>query len=421
MNRMTSITACIFALAAILTGCGKNLDDNNKSGKDNEVKLEPPVDIQLTKSEVEMASDVNQFGFRLFSDIQSQSLDKDMMMSPLSISLALSMAATGSDGATSEEMTQVLGFEGRSVEEMDQFYFKMLEGLAKADKSVTFEVANSIWTARGLKVLDSFISDCGKWFSSEIYPDIDFGASSTPGRINKWCSDKTHGKIDKVVDSPDPNVMMMLINALYFNGKWGITFPDVAKRTFHGAKGDVKMDFMQGKASLPYCKDSKTFEAVSLPYGNGAFRMAVIKPLNGCTVGEALNGLASDWTSYSRSLKFGSGDVQFRMPEFKVEYFKDITGDLQNMGMVDAFSDCADFSRMTGPDQSLKISRVSHKTFIDVNHLGTEAAAVTVVEMKFTTAMPQVNPIREFYVDDPFAYVIYEQSTGAVLFIGTKN
>lgn len=414
MKRMTTITASILAFATILTGCGKNLDDNE------EVKLEDPVDIQLTKAETEMASDVNQFGFRLFSDIHGQTPDKDMMMSPLSISLALSMTATGSDGATAEEMTRVLGFDGSSVEEMDQFYFKMLDGLSKADKSVTLEVANSIWTARGLKVLDSFIKDCGKWFNSEVYPDIDFGASATPGRINKWCSDKTHGKIDKVVDNPDPAVMMMLINALYFNGKWGVTFPDVAKRTFHGAKGDVNMDFMQGTVRVPYCMDMKTFEAVSLPYGNGAFRMAVIKPVNGCTVGEALNGIASDWTYYVSSLKYDSGDVRFRMPEFKLEYSRNITDDLQEMGMVNAFSDRADFSKMTEPEQPLKISEVNHKTFIDVNHKGTEAAAVTTVTMKLTSAGPGA-PIREFYVDDPFAYVIYEQSTGAVLFIGTKN
>lgn len=387
---------------------------------DDDGKLEPAVDIKLTRSQAEMAADVNAFGFNLFMKAYRAEEGKDVLISPLSVSQALSMTATGAAGETAEAMTRTLGFEGRSVQEMDEFYFTMLEGLKKADKSITFEIANSIWTARGLKVLESFIGDCSKWFNSEVYPDIDFASQNSVSKINGWCSEKTHGKIDSILKQPDPEIRMLLANALYFKAKWGYEFGNTEKGAFHAAGGDIQVDYMPLDHKMAYVSDGSVYEAVSLPYGNGAFNMAVIKPIGKHGVDEAAAAMGKNWSNSIIGLSSAETSVDFKMPEFRLEYTRDIAGILSDMGMAVAFGGGADFSGMTGPGERLRIDFVKHKTYIDVNREGSEAAAVTVVGVKRTSVDIPGKPV-VFHADGPFAYVIYERSTGTVLFIGTKN
>lgn len=409
------IAVSLLALGS-LSACDKQNPDIQDDPEEN-VGDKPFEPIVLTKAEMEISQAANQFGFDVYHKIYK---DKDIFMSPLSISLALSMTASGASGQTAEQMLSVLGFEGQSTADLGSYYQKMVAALLEADPKTTFEVANSIWANNdAIHVLDSFKDDVVKYYSSEIH-SADFSLQSTVDRVNKWVSDKTHGKIPTILDGPDPDLVMALINALYFKGKWAFEFDEGTKKENFSklSGGKTKVDMMTVKEQLRYSVQDG-FRMVSLPYGNGSFTMDVILPPEDESFDKAVARF--DAKLYSRLIhsSYGTANVNLKLPKFTFSYDADLTRTLIDLGMEQAFNEHADFSAMA--KEPLCISKVLHKTFVDVNEKGTEAAAVTFVGM-FTTALP--NPPApqnvDFFVDRPFMFVIKESSTGAVLFIGQK-
>ena len=391
------------AMMALLAACGKE-DPEEYPG-------EP---IPLTKAEEGINASANSFGFDVFHALYKED---QVLFSPLSASLALSMTATGSDGNTAKQMTRVLGFDGFTPDEVNGYYKKMVPALLKADSKTVFEIANSLWISDNISVKKSFTDDCEKYYSSEVYP-ADFGKQATIDKVNKWCSDKTHGKIKSILDGPDPLLMMALINALYFNGTWTYPFPDVNKGKFNTISGKaVDADLMSVTTELSYA-EYDGFRMVNLPYGNGAFSMKVILPKEGEDFGKAVRRFEAR-TLDKLNGKVSKKTVSVIMPKFTFEYQSNLKEVLIGLGMEDAFDGLkADFSKMC--DDELYISFVKQKTFIDVNDKGTEAAAVTVVGMmKNSIGGPEPEMII-FNADRPFLFVIQENSTGAVLFIGQK-
>ena len=387
-------------------------------------KPEPDVDkyqdkefepVYLTKSEQEIGQASNQFGFDVYHKIYE---GKDILISPLSLSLALSMAANGAEGTTAEEMLSTLGFAGKEKADMNNYYRKMVTALLEADPKTTFEVANSIWADEKIGVKKSFTDVTKEFFASEVYP-ADFKTQATVNAINNWCSEKTHGKIPTIMSEPDPYLVMALINALYFKGEWSFEFNDKTKKEdftdLNGTK--AKVDMMSAEEKLLYAgKDG--YAMVRLPYGNGAFSMDVILPPKGKDFGDAVKtfnaGTLSDLT-YGLS----NAIVNLKLPKFTFEYSTSLVSTLQALGMKQAFTPTADFSAMA--EKSLMISTVLQKTFIDVNEKGTEAAAVTFIGMVATSVGPAPEPRRvDFFADRPFLFMIRENSTGAILFIGQK-
>ena len=387
-------------------------------------KPEPDVDkyqdkefepVYLTKSEQEIGQASNQFGFDVYHKIYE---GKDMLISPLSLSLALSMAANGAEGTTAEEMLSTLGFAGKEKADMNNYYRKMVTALLEADPKTTFEVANSIWADEKIGVKKSFTDVTKEFFASEVYP-ADFKTQATVNAINKWCSEKTHGKIPTIMSEPDPYLVMALINALYFKGEWSFEFNDKTKKEdftdLNGTK--AKVDMMSAEEKLLYA-EKDGYAMVRLPYGNGAFSMDVILPPKGKDFGDAVKtfntGTLSDLT-YGLS----NAIVNLKLPKFTFEYSTSLVSTLQALGMKQAFTPTADFSAMA--EKSLMISTVLQKTFIDVNEKGTEAAAVTFIGMVATSVGPAPEPRRvDFFADRPFLFMIRENSTGAILFIGQK-
>lgn len=413
--KMTALFLLIGLLAPVpFSSCSKPEpeDDPVIMAIDNE-ESEP---IVLTKAEQEINQASNAFGFNVYHNIYS---GNDMLISPLSLSLALSMTANGAAGSTAEEMLSTLGFAGKDKETMNSYYQKMIGGLLEADSKTTFEVANSIWADEKIGMKKSFTDVTKKYYSSEVYP-ADFKTQATVDRINKWCSDKTHGKIPTIMDGPDPYLVMALINALYFKGEWAFEFNEKTKKedfaTLGGGKN--KVDMMSAEDKLLYA-EYDGFSMVQLPYGNGAFCMDVILPAKNEDFGKAaarLDAKTFDGLLRSRS----NAIVNLKLPKFTFDYNIKLNDALTALGMKKAFDDHqADFSEMA--EKSLKISLVKQKTFIDVNEKGTEAAAVTFVGMVTTSVGPSVEPRRvDFFADRPFLFIIRENSTGAVLFIGQK-
>ena len=402
------IAVCLLAIGTLCACNKQNPDDPG-----NDVPDKPFEPITLTKAEREINTASNQFGF----DVYHKIYEKDnMLISPLSLSLALAMTANGAEGKTAEEMLSTMGFSGQSKDDLNSYYRKMVTALLEADPKTTFEVANSIWANESIGIKKSFTDITEEYYSSEVYP-ADFKTQATVDKINQWCSDKTHGKIPTIMNGPDPNLVMALVNALYFKGTWAFDFDDKIKKedftTLKGSKSKVEMMTAELKAYAEY----DGFSMVNLPYGNGAFSMYVILPSKDEDFGKAVERFdVSTYQGLCRSL--GSAKVNLKLPKFTFDYNNTLTDVLKELGMSLAFSNGADFSAMA--EKSLKISLVKQKTFIDVNQKGTEAAAVTFVGMMTTGAMPTEPKTVDFFADRPFLFVIRENSTGAILFIGQK-
>ena len=371
--------------------------------------------IVLTKAEQDINTGVNDFGLKLYRSLY----DKDQVfISPLSISLALSMTAYGARGETEQEMIATLGFPGATREEVGGYYKKMVPALCGADDRTILEIANSIWVKDIIKLNSDYSAGVRDFFCADIF-SRDFSSSGLVAEINGWCSEKTHGLIKNAADNLNPSTIMALVNALYFNGKWSDEFNKATdgKFTTYSSTTPVSTKMMSRTGNYKYAESEK-YRMVSVPYGNGAFVMDLILPVKtgGVEFEQAVKGL--DWAAYSSLIDAQhSAEVCLTMPVFKMEYDKELQDILAAMGMPSAFSPYANFSGITS-DTSLCIDQVIHKTLIDVDEKGTEAAAVTIVGMKMTSAGPAETIY--FNADRPFIFAIRETSTNALIFIGQK-
>ncbi len=230
--------------------------------------------------------------------------------------------------------------------------------------------------------------------------------------------DNTNGLIEKIVESPiDPQTIMFLINAIYFKGTWTVEFdPDRTRDdVFTKAEGEqTRIKMMNLKTDLPYFEND-TFQAVDLPYGNERFRMTVLLPKQGVDLDSLISSFnPSDWNQWMS--EFSEHEVKLQLPKFKLEYKITLNDILKALGMAVAFEPYeADFTKLYSGPENAYISNVKHKTFVEVDEEGTEAAAVTSVEVTVTSVGPQPITMR---VDHPFAFAIRESQSGTVLFIG---
>lgn len=403
----------LLALCVGLAACNnKEIPDDNPGN--------PFAPITLTKAELTVANTANEFAFDAYRALYK---DEQMLFSPFSLSMALSMIACGANGATAEEMAAVLGFENQSVEDIAGYYRKMVGSLTTIDNKTTFECANSVWYDEGFTVKNDFLSTANDYFDAEAI-GAKFKDPSTVDAVNKWCSDKTHGKIPQMLEELKEETVMLLINALYFNGKWAFEFnKKTNKEKFETIDGNkVNVDMMSASA-MSY-SNADGWEMVHLGYGNGAFAMEVILPPADMAFGEAAAGF--DYDRFCRLVQaYDIYDVKLKMPEFKIEYsVEGMKEALIALGMEKAFAPfVADFSKMADipVGDALYIGDVKQKTYIDVNTKGTAATTVTVGSMDLlTTWIPPEPKDVNFTADRPFFFLIREMSTGSILFIGQK-
>jgi len=358
----------------------------------------------------------NSFGLELFRVINAREQSANLMMSPTSVSLALGMAYNGAEGTTREAFENVLEYEGLTRDEVNEITLDLINTLVTNSKGNLLEIANSIWYRNGFPVYDAFIEMNRTYFSAELEA-LDFSNPKAIETINKWVADKTHDKIRKVINELSPESMMVLINALYFNCLWETEFdPDATKTEMfynedQSRYGEVEM--MTTEATFNYAS-TEDFTAVELPYKSGKFSMRLFLPAYGSSVNDLIDQLdGTTWNSWLEAFA-EHDDVQVILPKFKFEYERSIGNDLADMGLGIAFTDAADFSGIS--DIDLLISEVIHKTYIDVNEEGTEAAAVTAVVFDITSVGPS-GPI-VLRLDRPFLFTITENSSNAIMFAG---
>lgn len=369
----------------------------------------------LTQSEQLIIESDQIFGLKLFKEVVRAQADTNIFISPLSVSMALGMTLNGASGDTYEAMRQTLELNRLSEEEINSAYQSLIKLLTTIDKEVLFEIANSIWYRNTFSVEETFMDVNHTYFDAEV-AGLDFDDPATVDVINGWIADKTHDKITEVLDQIDPMVVMYLINAIYFKAAWQYEFDKEAteEETFYITnENSVNCQMMKITANLGYYQDEQV-RIVNLPYGDSTFSMTIFRPEASADINEFVESLnGTQWQYYLDNLQTKNGTVE--LPKFKLEYKLLMNDVLTNLGMGVAFSYDADFTRINS-NGGLFISRVIHKTFVQVDEEGTEAAAVTVVEVGFTSEGPHVDFCLR--MDRPFIFVIHERQSGAILFMG---
>jgi serpin B len=411
LNKMkTRYLLCFIPLLMISCAKDKTSQINNKT-------LQP---IALTGEQKALIQTNNQFAFTLFNKAGNQETKENLLISPLSVSMALSMTLNGAAGSTKTGMETTLGFAGQQISTIND-YNKLLAGqLQSIDEQVTFNIANSIWYRNTFSVLPAFLTTNQNYYNAEVSA-LDFNSPSAVNTINNWVNTKTNSAIPTIIDNITSDQVMFLINALYFKGSWTNSFDATKTSDKDFYKEDlsvVKCKMMlQENNNLCFVNDSLSL--VELPYGQGNFVMTIMLPGTGKTTPDLIAAFnASNWKKWNDAKV--SSKVQIYLPRFKMTYETSKMGLidlLSTMGMADAFnSNIANFTGINA-NGGLYISSVKHKTMIDVNEEGTVAAAVTSVGIATTTISlpPQIIYIN---VNKPFLFVISEKSTGAILFTG---
>ncbi|HEM49309.1 MAG TPA: serpin family protein [Caldithrix sp.] len=369
----------------------------------------------LSSSEQILVNTSQNFGLKLFQSVNELDSSDNIFISPLSVSMALGMTLNGANGQTYEDMKNTLELNGLSEQQINEAYKSLIDLLLNLDEKVIFEIANSIWPKKGYPVLPSFMEVNQTYFYSEAKP-LDFARSDAVDIINNWISEKTHGKIENMLDYIPEDAVMYLINAIYFKGTWTYQFDADLTNTenFYTTPQNFNpCQMMKISGNWLYYQDDK-IQITDLPYGDSLYSMTVFLPSADQTIDDFVASLNADtWDNYFQDLAYKKGTIM--MPKLKLDYKKLLNDMLINMGMGIAFGGSADFSRINGYG-NLFISRVIHQSFVQVDEEGTEAAAATIVELRETSG---TGPTGFFLrMDRPYIFVIRERTNNTILFIG---
>jgi len=386
----------------------------NKEDVQKDVKPFEPID--LTVKQTKKADADNRFALNMFREVSSFSIEPNTFFSPLSLNMALGMLYNGASGETRTEMAEVLGMADFSETEINEYYQKMSQALLDIDPLTDISIANSIWYRDGFPVKQPFISVNQNYFDAVVRA-LDFNRPDAADIINKWCADKTKDRIKEIIESPINNdIMMYLINALYFKSKWQFEFDKKHTKLDDFTKSDNKkitVNMMEQTTALPYYID-QYLQCVEMPYGNQAFSMAVILPANEMNIDQLIEHLDNTtWENVVNNLQ--EQNVWLKFPRFKIECDIPLNEPVKNVGIKQIFGG----GLANIADGPLAVSNIKQKTFVEVNEEGTEAAAVTVIEV-YTTGTEGSQQV-PFFANRPFLYLIKEKSTGVILFIGRMD
>ncbi|MBL6964466.1 MAG: serpin family protein [Bacteroidetes bacterium] len=380
---------------------------------DKEQAVKEPKSFDVSAEQQQLINNGNAFSIKILQQInQAESSSKNLFFSPFSISMALGMTLNGAGGLTKEAMLQSLQLHDMSIDDINASYKYLIDNLKPLDPDVTFDIANSIWYRNDYTVLADFIKTNRDYFYAEISP-LDFNKSELAKQIiNDWVKDKTKGKIEEIVDQINPTSFMFLINALYFNANWMYQFDksDTRDMNFHLIDGSsTSTPFMNQKMDIKSFSNHE-LHCIEMFYGEGNFSTVFILPQSNSSLDDVIDDFSlSKWNTYLSSMTEVQG-MDIYIPKFNYAYDIELKEVLTAMGMGIAFGEHADFSGIN-TQLDLFISKIKHKAYIDVNEKGTEAAAVTSVEISFTS-------IAQFVANEPFLFLIKERNSGAILFIG---
>ena len=379
--------------------------------------------ISLTQAEQQLVTGNNDFAFNLFrlagprvpSEPAGQEPEKGTILSPISITYALGMLNNGAAGETQQQINKVLGFD--NADEVNAFCKKMLTEALHLDKLTKVQIANNIYVNKDYTLNPVFVEKANDYYNAQ--PETrDFADGKTRDVINQWASDHTEKMIEEVLseDEFNPGAVSYLLNAIYFKGTWEVQFKkeETKEEAFKSTGKNVPMMHMEQEFLYA---DKGDYEALQLPYGNGAYSMTILLPKDGKTTYDIAQSLTSEsWKSMWKSgVPSGGATVDVKLPRFETNTDLDLVKIMSRLGMPKAFTVSAEFPDFCNVPTFIGLMKQVAR--IKVSEEGTEAAAVTVIEMK--NSVTPSEPIHvNFHADHPFIYIISEQSTGAIFFIG---
>ena len=369
--------------------------------------------IQMSAAMEKKVTQDNDFGLDLLKNTIVISEESNVMVSPLSVSIALGMVWNGAKGQTQTEIGNTLKMKDLTSKELNEYYKTMQSSLLTIDPSTKLSIANAIWYREGFEVKSDFLKINSDNFNAYV-KELDFSKPWALDTINNWCSKSTKGLIPKILDEIPRDEVMYLMNAVYFKGIWRDQFDKsktISANFTNDLGKDIKVNMMTKNNTFAYNSDDFA-QYIDLPYGNKAFSMTIILPNKTLTVNDILSRLTAQ--NLKSTLKeMSEQKVDLKLPRFKIENSFKLNDPLISMGMPLAFNEY--LANLTGiADKKLFISEVIHKTYITVDEEGTEAAAVTSIGVG-VTSMPQYI---DFNVNKPFLFFIREKSTGIILFMG---
>ena len=360
----------------------------------------------------------NGLGFNIFLKLAEAGKGQNLFISPASIIISLAIAYNGSAGDTRLAMEKTMQLEGMPMEEINAAFASLLNILQDPDLGVDLILANSLWAREGVGFNEDFLKRNQDYFRAKI-AELNFNSDDAASIINKWVSSNTQNRIKGIVDPPiNGDLILYLINAIYFKGQWTETFENrlTKENSFYLPGGSVKKHpTMFREGGFRYL-ENKLFQAVSLPYGKDArLSMYVFLPAEGIGLEGLYSELGSaNWKRWIDS--FGSTKVELGLPRFQFEYASSLKNVLAALGMGLAFDENrADFSGIRPLPPMLYFSEVKHKTFVQVNEKGTEAAAA--FSMSTSLSLEELN--KRMIVDRPFFFSIVDNVTGTIIFMGT--
>ncbi|QDK83511.1 serpin family protein [Spirosoma sp. KCTC 42546] len=399
-------TTLFSTLLAVVTGVGLTAISCQNA------TVTPPSTASELRVSSPFADKTSQFAFDISKQvIAEEGQAKNVFISPLSLHIALGMILNGANGQTAQEIQKTLKLDAQTLTEANKTYQNLMENLPGVDPEVTLTLANSVWYRNTFSVETPFQDLLKQSFKADVSAQ-DFNDPATVGKINGWASQKTNGKIPKVLDQIQPDNVMFLMNALYFKGDWKTQFKaeqtiDSPFKLASGATTTVRMMRLNTELNRAF---RPTYTAFELPYGSDKFAMTVLLPAENSTTEALINNLTStEWTQLQQAMTAGTIDIG--LPKFTLNYDIKLNKALSVLGMPTAFTDAADFTNIN-KQGGLTLSFVKQNTFVAVDETGTEAAAVTTGGISVTSM-----PIPTL-CNRPFVFVIHEKTTGTILFVG---
>lgn len=417
----------VLAASMLLGGCTVTTDTSS-----TEIKNDPKAKTAVNLNEVRTADydqelmdeEYRRYCFDLLSrTVKDYGSESNVMISPASVMIALDMVAAGAKNDSLRQLTDLFA-AGQGPLTQQAYAADLMEKINTA-KEVEFSCANAVWSNRtilGDEVNLEYIEYLQDTFNAE-YNVREFD-EKTPGEINKWVDEHTDHMIEKVISGLDPSTVMVLVNAIAFDGKWAEPYEEtqVTEGRFTDWDGSVQnVNLLHSTESVYFESDKAT--GFMKAYEGGQYSFLAILPSDDSV---SANGFASSFTASDYEDFIGSAEYGYEvitvMPEFESDFEMLLNDTLENLGAGDIFhSETADLSGIAGDPGDIYVSKVIHKTHIEVNAKGTRAAAVTAVTLDCGAAMPLEQEPHLVICDRPFVYAIVDNATMAPVFIGTVN
>ena len=419
----------VLAMAACMAACSSDKDDviEGETGAVN--MLYPEKTIRLTTEQRQFVNANNLFSLNLFRNISDAEENKSTFCSPLSVTYVLGMLNAGATGNTQKEIQQALGFGDGDPSAVNAYCEKLIKDAPEVDPKVTLEIANSIFVNNNIgTIAKPYQQEMEKFYEAQV-ADMDFRNVRNVDRINNWCNDKTHGMIPKILEDDEfkPDVVMFLLNAIYFKADWAEKFSEslTKKADFRAPSGKKKVDMMHQKVVARY-GESGDYTSISLPYGNGDFCMRILLPKEGKSIDDVVNRLYHEMSGekslWPEELQEQSCEVDVKIPRWDTNADIPLIDVLKKMGIRQMFDQkYAELTKMA-EQGTLYVGMMKQKAKIEVNETGSKAAAVTIAGVNYTTSIAPSKPAEprkvEFHADRPFVYLITERGSNVVFFMG---